>query len=273
MFIPNNANDIAGALRIIKEARSPFAVISGGHMPVPGAQSTDDGVLISLEALTALTFNEDKSIAQVTPGHVWQDVYSWVSQSGLAVNGGRYGQVGVGGLLMGGGIGYFGSQFGWGCDSVVQYEVVLANSSVVLVNATSFPDLFWALKGGHNYFGIVTRYDMKTFPATDAFFSGTIWSAPATDAWFDALNAYYAPGGGVDDIKAAIMPIVALTPGDGTYEVISLEFYADPVASPQAFENFTKIDAPYTLKQEGVAPWPTLAGALDTPAFAGRDER
>ncbi|KAL4756118.1 uncharacterized protein BDW70DRAFT_164798 [Aspergillus foveolatus] len=113
--------------------------------------------------------------------------------------------------------------------SVVQYEVVLPDSSIVLVNATSHPDLFWALKGGSNYFGIVTRYDMKTIPMGDAFYSGKIWTSASTLPWLDALNAYLAPGGGAEDVKAATMPMIALTPPDGVYEVISLELYADAV--------------------------------------------
>ncbi|KAF5862543.1 hypothetical protein ETB97_011540 [Aspergillus alliaceus] len=133
VFLPQDAEDVSHALRIIKMTRAPFS-----------------------------------------------DVYDYVAQYGRAVNGGRYGQVGVGGLLLGGGIGYFSSQVGWGANSVVQYEVVLPDSSIVLVNAASHPVLFWALKGGSNYFGIVTRFDMKTIPMGDAFYSGKIWTSAST---------------------------------------------------------------------------------------------
>ncbi|KAK2755483.1 hypothetical protein FQN54_006420 [Arachnomyces sp. PD_36] len=274
VFVPRTAQDIADALPIIQEARSPFAVISAGHMPVPGAASTSEGVLISMSALNQLEYDSGNStIAHIGPGNKWADVYDWVAQSGRAVNGGRYGQVGVGGLLLGGGIGYFSSKLGWSADSVVQFEVVLANASVVLVNPTSLPDLFWALKGGSNNFGIVTRYDMITIEIGDAFYSGTIWTEEATSTWFDALNAYIAPGGGAEDVNAAIMPIVALTPENGTYEVISLEFYSEPDESPSAFENFTAIDAPTLMKESGVGLWTTLSAALNTPAYAGKDQR
>ncbi|KAJ5735334.1 FAD linked oxidase N-terminal [Penicillium malachiteum] len=231
VFLPQNAARIAAALPIIRKARSPFAVIS---------------VLISMNQMTQLKFaNYSSTFAQVEPGNTWKQVYDWLEPSGLAVNGGRYAQVGVGGLLLGGGIGYFSSKMGWGANSVVQYEVMLANSSVVLVNCTSHPDLFWALKGGSNNFGIVTRYDLTTLEIGDAFSNVMIWSSEATTQWFDALNAYLAPGGGVEDVNAAIMPIVALTPADGTYEVIKTQ----------------------------VGSWTFLAEALDIPAYAARDER
>ncbi|KGO70750.1 FAD linked oxidase, N-terminal [Penicillium expansum] len=274
VFLPHKAADVAGALPLIKRARSPFAVISVGHMPVPGA-STSEGVLISLNQLSELEYakGSNKTIAQIGPGNKWLQVYQWLAQSGRAVNGGRYGQVGVGGLLLGGGIGYFSSKMGWGADSVVQYEVVLENGSIVLVDRTSHPDLFWALKGGSNNFGIVTRYDMVTMEVGDAFASGIIWKSASTTQWFEALNAYMAPGGGVEDVNAAIMPIVALTPEDGTYEVISLEFYSEPVASPKAFENFTAIEGPTRLHETNVGSWMFLATALDTPAYAAKDYR
>lgn len=274
VFLPQKAADVAAALPLIKEAHAPFAVISVGHMPVPGA-STSEGVLISLNDLSQLEYAEgsNKTIAQIEPGNKWLQVYQWLAQSGRAVNGGRYGQVGVGGLLLGGGIGYFSSKMGWGADSVVQYQVVLANGSIVHANRTSHPELFWALKGGSNNFGIVTRYDMLTMEVGDAFASGTIWQSASTPQWFEALNAYMAPGGGAEDVNAAIMPIVALTPGDGTYEVISLEFYSEPVASPKAFENFTAIDGPTRLHESKVGSWMFLATALDTPAYAAKNRR
>ncbi|KAL2822609.1 hypothetical protein BJX63DRAFT_427170 [Aspergillus granulosus] len=274
VFLPQKASDIAAAVKIIRKARSSFAVISAGHMPVPGAASTSDGVLISLSRLTQRKFaNRSKTIAHIGPGNKWRDVYAWLAQSGRAVNGGRYGQVGVGGLLLGGGIGYFSSKFGWAANTVVQYEVVLANGSVVLVNRSSYPDLFWALKGGSNNFGIVTRYDVTTFEIGDAYSSGTIWTSAATEQWFSALNAYLAPGGGAEDVNAAIMPIVALTPENATYEVISLEFYSEADDSPTAFENFTAIDAPTLLQQRHVGLWTYLSTALDTPAYAAKDQR
>lgn len=63
------------------------------------------------------------------------------------------GDVGVGGLTLGGGLSFLSTQYGLACDNVVNYEVVLADASIVNANATSNPDLFWALKGGGNQFG------------------------------------------------------------------------------------------------------------------------
>ena len=92
----------------------------------------------------------------------WSDVYSYLEPHGLAVPGGRIGPVGVPGLLLAGGVSFYGNQVGWACDSVVNYEIVLADGSLVEANKDHHPDLFWALKGGSSNFGIVTRFDVQT---------------------------------------------------------------------------------------------------------------
>lgn len=78
---------------------------------------------------------------------------------------------GVGGLSLGGGISYLSPRYGWTCDTITDYEVVLANGSIVNANSEYNPDLFKALKGGNNNFGIVTRVTLNTFP------QGEVWAA------------------------------------------------------------------------------------------------
>jgi len=92
----------------------------------------------------------------------WSDVYRYLEPYGLAVPGGRIGPVGVPGLLLAGGVNFYGNEVGWAADSVVNYEIVLADGSLTNVNKTHLPDLFWALKGGSSNFGIVTRFDVET---------------------------------------------------------------------------------------------------------------
>ena len=115
--------------------------------------------------LTTLQVSEDRKSVQVGPGHKWGGVYSYLEQFDLGVAGGRLAPVGVPGLLLGGGLSFYGNQHGWSADNVLEYEVVLADSSIVNVSATSHPDLFWALKGGSSNFGIVTKFTLRTFPS------------------------------------------------------------------------------------------------------------
>jgi FAD/FMN-containing dehydrogenase len=92
----------------------------------------------------------------------WGEVYQYLAAYDLSVPGGRLGPVGVPGLLLAGGVNFYGNQVGFACNSVINYEVVLANGTVVHASKTSNPDLFWALKGGSSNFGIVTRFDIET---------------------------------------------------------------------------------------------------------------
>jgi len=112
VFLPSPAADISRALPIIKAAGSKFSVRAGGHMPVQGAQSVDPGVFISLSNLYQCTLNTATGTASIGPGQTWIDLYNWLVPHGLAVNGGRYPTVGVGGVLVGGDIGYFASSHG-----------------------------------------------------------------------------------------------------------------------------------------------------------------
>lgn len=242
---------------MIKEHDSKFAVRSGGHMSVPGAQSIDQGVMISMSKFNARSLNDDKSVASIGPGQLWGAVYDWLAQfDGLAVNGGRYPMVGVGGVLLGGGMGYFAGQRGWSVDDIVGWEVVLANGSIVNVTLTppagepyQYEDLAWALRGGHNHFGIVTRFDIRTFAAGAAYGGLMVYRNTAQDLFLDALDAYMAPGGGSDDPKSAINPasIFQFVDGQWVRGFLNVYLYADEDDNPRALENFTSIPAEHVV--------------------------
>lgn len=93
-------------------------------MPIPGYNGIDNtGVLLSSSNLTALALSLDRSTVSVGPGNRWGDVYSYLAPSNLTVVGGRVGRVGVPGLLLGGGISFYSSQYGFASDNVKRYQV------------------------------------------------------------------------------------------------------------------------------------------------------
>lgn len=119
---------------------------------------------IDLSSLNEVIVSADKSTVDLSPGGKWGAVFDVLDPLQVTVPGDRDSDVGVGGYLLGGGMSYIGPLVGWACDNVVEYELVLASGKIVDVNKDSYPDLFPALKGGGNNFGIVTRYALKTFP-------------------------------------------------------------------------------------------------------------
>lgn len=124
--------------------------------------------------LNQTTYDPDNSIASVGPGARWLDVYKTLDEYNFGVLGGRIGTVAIGGLLLGGDCSLYLFRQGFATDNIAAFEVVLANSTIVTASAQENSDLFTALKGGGNNFGIVTRFDPMAFPASP------IWSGSVT---------------------------------------------------------------------------------------------
>ncbi|KAI3319191.1 hypothetical protein HD806DRAFT_548756 [Xylariaceae sp. AK1471] len=135
---------------------------------------------------------------------------------------------------------------GWSVDDIVGWEIILADGSVTQVTTepgSSLEDLAWALKGGHKNFGVVTRFDMLTFPVTAVYGGLTIYDVTAESKLHDALVDYMAPGSGSDNPKSAINAIHSMSLVDGSwqYALLNIHLYADGESSPWAMENFLKI--------------------------------
>lgn len=148
---------------------------------------------IDLGAFKQVDVSTDRKKTSIGPGNRWGDIYSKLDAQGLAIPGGRVASVGAGGLITGGGVSFFSGRFGFVCDNVINYELVLPYGKVVNVNASSSPHLFKALKGGSNNFGVVTRFDVKSFES-GRFWGGEvgypITTMPQQVAAFVGLGTY-----------------------------------------------------------------------------------
>lgn len=109
--------------------------------------------------LIQASVNADGTVASIGSGARWGEIYATLIPLGKMVAGGRDSNVGIGGLVLGGGYSWFTSKMGFVADGVVNFELVTGSGAIIQVNATSYSDLFVGLKGGGNNFGIVTRYD------------------------------------------------------------------------------------------------------------------
>lgn len=166
-----------------------IAVRSGGHS-YAGSNNIDRGVTIDLSMMNSSSYDAGTNLARIQPGGRWKQVYADLEKEGVVVAGGRDGGVGVGGFLLGGGISFFSGRTGLGCDSVANYEVVLANGTVVNANSTANADLWRALKGGSSNFGIVTRYDMEALPSRKLYYDLRTFGSNYTDAVVDAAVGF-----------------------------------------------------------------------------------
>lgn len=166
---PTTAGEVSEAVKVIKEYNCIFAVKSGGHCRFAGGSNAHQGITIDLHYMNSVEVSEDKLTTSVGPGARWGEVYKILEPMGLIVVGGRDSNVGVGGFILGGGISFISRRYGWALDNVRNFAVVLANGSIIDINYASHPDLYFALRGGGNNFGIVTRFDLDTYP------QGEIW--------------------------------------------------------------------------------------------------
>ncbi|KAH7068016.1 hypothetical protein BKA63DRAFT_104049 [Paraphoma chrysanthemicola] len=239
---PEKAVDVSTVVLVSRLTQCPFAVRSGGHAAFAGASSADGGITVTFEKMRDITLSSDKKIAAIQPGNLWYDIYINLQQHNLAVVGGRVSAIGIGGLTTGGGISYFANQYGWACDNVASFEVVTASGIIVTASPTSFSDLYWALRGGGNNFGIVTKFNLETFPHGPQMFGGqrrffnTSFSA-AIDAFVNlGVNA-------AKDPKAAQFIAITLNAASGTKVAIAELEYADPVLDARVFAEYKAIPA------------------------------
>ncbi|KAL4886766.1 hypothetical protein BJY04DRAFT_213520 [Aspergillus karnatakaensis] len=240
---PTTAQQVAAALALCIFFLVQFSVRGGGHLHNPGFNSNIGGVVISLGEFNELTLSDDQSTADLPIGSRWIDVYEALEPYGLAVPGGRIPTVGIPGLLLGGGISFQNSQYGVGAMSVTNYEVVLADLSIVNANAQENTDLFWALKGGGANFGIVTKMEMSTIP-------NRIWSEGrvyAPDAYNDLIQALLQYHTDIETNDQATLIWQA------TNDAILLVFvYVSPEEDPAVFDQFRAVPFVQHLVEPGI---------------------
>ncbi|KAF5872628.1 putative fad binding domain-containing protein [Botrytis fragariae] len=227
--------DVSTVIKIIGSKRIPWGVKSGGHASNPGFSSTP-GVFISLARLTQVTLSEDQSTVELGTGNRWTDVYTILEGTGVNVVGGRVVGPGVGGFSLGGGYSWLTDQYGLTCDTVVSYNLVLPNGTITKVDSSN-PDLFFALKGGLNRFGIVTSIVLKTVPQQNMVYGGIqIYGIDAIPGLINATNKFQQEN--TDDKAQVILTIN----GGLVPNAILISFYDGPTR-PAAFDPFNNVGA------------------------------
>ncbi|KAF4954831.1 hypothetical protein FSARC_12007 [Fusarium sarcochroum] len=261
VFRPNSPENVSKAALLMGSSLTSFAVRGGGHMAIAGANNIDGGPLIVMSNLTTLQLSKDKKSVWVGSGLDWGQVYRYLSQYKLAVAGGRLSPVGVPGLLLAGGINFHGNQRGWAADNVLEYELVLSSGKIISVTSKSYPDLFWALKGGSNNFGIVTKFKLATFPS-DQVYAG-VYSVSDIPGFLKAVANFSAFN---TDPLAHIVPQVIAVDEETTIGGAILFYDSDSNPKPECFQSFFDLPAiSNTFGKKTLAEFADEAGQLVTP--------
>ena len=262
--VPNNASEVSQTILALQSASHGagnwhIAIRSGGHGS-DSQNSITDGVILDLSHLNATAYDAATKVASVGTGARWGNVYSDLQEQGVSITGGRQSVVGVGGLTLGGGVGWTTPRTGFACDNVVNFEVVLASGEIVNANASGHPDLWRALKGGSSNFGIVTRFDINTFPATNVTLERRTTGPEHTDQFIDAIVDFTNLDQSFDE--NAMVWVISYSPGTGL-SMTATEVNTVNNANTTAFDKFNSIPLMATTGKKSYA-LPDVA-AIDAP--------
>jgi FAD/FMN-containing dehydrogenase len=158
-----DANDVARVISLARESGTEFVVRSGGH-GVAGYALPDGGIVLDLVDMRALDIDVERRTAWAESGLTAAEYTKAADTHGLATGFGDTGSVGLGGLTLGGGVGYLVRKHGLTIDDLLAAEIVTADGQLLRVDADSHPDLFWAIRGGGGNFGVATRFQFRLHP-------------------------------------------------------------------------------------------------------------
>jgi FAD/FMN-containing dehydrogenase len=170
-----SAADVSAAVRMAQKIGVPLSVRGGGHQ-VAGLSVCDDGVLIDLSRMNAVDAFADGSPTRAGGGCLLGQVDSANAKVGRITPAGVVSHTGLGGLALGGGVGWTFRNFGLTCDNIVGAEVVTANGDIVYAGEGGDTELLWALKGGGGNFGAVTEFELKTYPLVDVILGQAVFA-------------------------------------------------------------------------------------------------
>lgn len=158
-----NKRDVQNAVKIAKTLGLKICIKGGGHN-IAGAAMASGALMIDLSDMRDVVVDPEARVAYVQGGAMLADVDRATQVHNLAVPLGIASETGVGGLALGGGMGWLSRQFGLTCDNLLAAEIILADGTVTRVEPNTHPDLFWALQGGGGGLGVVTQFEFRLHP-------------------------------------------------------------------------------------------------------------
>jgi len=181
-----DVEDVLAAIAYGRDNRLLTAIRGGAHNG-PGFGVVDGGLVIDLSSMRGVHVDPEARTVRVSGGAVWGDVDHATHAFGLATPSGFISTTGVGGLTLGGGIGYLTRTYGLTIDNLLEADVVLADGRFVKASAEENEDLFWALRGGGGNFGVVTSFLFRLHPVHTVMAGPTFW--PLAQA-SEVMHAY-----------------------------------------------------------------------------------
>jgi FAD/FMN-containing dehydrogenase len=200
----SDADDVAAAIRAARAAELPFTIRAGGHS-VSGRSVRDGALCIDLREMNSVDVDLQRGVVRVGGGALLGELDAATQRHGLAVPAGQISHTGVGGLTLGGGIGWLMRHHGLTIDSLTSAEVVLADGETVRATADEHPDLFWALRGGGGDFGAVVSFEFRPHRVGPMVLAGNL-----VYPWNEARDALRASRDLMEDAPPELTTFVIL---------------------------------------------------------------
>ncbi|WP_030714421.1 FAD-binding oxidoreductase [Streptomyces sp. NRRL S-237] len=261
-----NAGDVMATVDFARENGLDLAVRGGGHS-VPGFGTCDGGVVADLSGMRGVRVDAAGRTARAEGGATWGDFNAATYAFGLATTGGIISTTGVGGLTLGGGIGYLARGLGLSCDNLISADVVTADGRLVVASEDENADLFWALRGGGGNFGAVTSFEFRLSPVKDIYGGPMLFELADAPTVLRSFADFIADApeelGGFPAFQIA--PPLPFIPADrhGDTFALIVACWSGPLdegeRALQAFHDF----APVVAEHVGPMPYPALNSAFD----------
>jgi len=259
--------DVITGVNLAREKKLLLAVRGGGHNG-PGLGICDGGLVVDLSRMKSVRVDQKAQTVRVEGGCVWGDVDHATSPFGVVVPSGFISTTGVGGLTLGGGIGYLSRTFGLTIDNLLGVDMVLADGRVVTASADENPDLFWAVRGGGGNFGVVTSFLFRANKLNPTVYGGPIFwpmekSGEVLRWWRDFIQK--APENINGWFGFAMVPPVPMFPTEHHGKKVAMIcwcYSGDLAKADEVFKPIRKF-LPPLMDYAGPIPFPVLQSLFD----------
>ncbi len=203
---PADVKEVARVVGLARQTGLELAVRSGGHSSA-GHGTSQGGIVIDLADMRSPDIDPERRTAWAETGLTAGEVTNAAAELGLAIGFGDTGSVGIGGITLGGGIGFLGRKYGLTIDNLLAAEIVTAEGAILRVDAETHPDLFWAIRGGGGNFGVASRFQYRLQELASVV--GGILILPATP---DVISSFLAEAEAAPDELTTIANVMPAPP-------------------------------------------------------------